>query len=39
MNFYFIDFLIDKFKKEFDIFYIVNFCNEIAMLKANISKH
>ena len=39
MNFYFINVFIDKFKKEFNIFYIVDFLDEVAMFKTNISKY
>ena len=39
MNFYFIDIFINKFKKESDISYIVDFLDEVVMFKTNISKH
>ena len=39
MNFYFINIFINKFKKEFDISYIVDFLDEVIMFKTNISEH
>ena len=39
MNFCFVDVFINKFKKNPDIFYIVNFLDEIAIFKMNILKH